>query len=339
MFRRSVLVLLAVISIVLAGVVTPEPASSVQFPGGNGKIAFATSRDAVNLEIYTMNSDGSGVTRLTNNDVFNANPSFSPDGSQIVYDQGADPTGVVVSIYVMNTDGTGATNLSQNTDGQDRSASYSPDGSKIVFQADRGGANIDIYVMNSDGSGQYRLTTADSWDGQPSWSPDGSRISFGSDRSGSFQIWMMNSDGSNQTQFTTSGGFQSTWSPDGSRIAFSSSSGVSQIYSVAADGTDLHAIAPSANAEERPVWSPDGLQVLYSSVENTRWGLHVVNSDGSGDVNISNSAFDDMDAAWQSVGGSPTTTTTTTTTTTSTSTSTSTSTTVTSALIAPSFTG
>jgi TolB protein len=133
MFRRSVLAFLAVISIVLAGVVTPEPAMSVQFPGGNGKIAFAASRDAVNLEIYTMNSDGSGVTRLTNNDVFNAGPSFSPDGSQIVYDQGADSTGVVVSIYVMNTDGTGATNLSQNTDGQDRSASYSPTVPKSFF--------------------------------------------------------------------------------------------------------------------------------------------------------------------------------------------------------------
>ena len=334
MFRKSVLVLLAAISIVLAGVVAPKPASSVQFPGENGKIAFISSRDAVNYEIYTMDSDGSGVTRLTNNEVFNASPSFSPDGSQIVYEQGADLSGAVVSIYVMNTDGTGATNLSQNTDGQDRFASYSPDDSKIIFQSDRDAGNVDIYVMNSDGSGQYRLTTADSWDGQPSWSPDGLRISFGSDRSGSFEIWMMNSDGSNQTQFTTSGGFQSTWSPDGSRIAFSSdSSGVSQNYSVAADGTDLHVIAPSANTQERPVWSPDGLQVLYSSVENARWGLHVVNSDGSGDVNISNSAFDDMDAAWQSAAVSPTTTTTTTTT------STSTSTTVTSALIAPSFTG
>ncbi|MEW6363287.1 MAG: hypothetical protein AB1714_01470 [Acidobacteriota bacterium] len=35
------------------------------FPGTNGLIAFASNRDG-NYEIYVMNADGSGVTRLTN---------------------------------------------------------------------------------------------------------------------------------------------------------------------------------------------------------------------------------------------------------------------------------
>lgn len=37
------------------------------FPGANGKIAFVSNRDGPSGEIYTMNSDGSGQTRLTNN--------------------------------------------------------------------------------------------------------------------------------------------------------------------------------------------------------------------------------------------------------------------------------
>ena len=46
--------------------ITSPPASHAAFPGQNGKIAFVSDRDG-NHEIYVMNADGSGATRLTNN--------------------------------------------------------------------------------------------------------------------------------------------------------------------------------------------------------------------------------------------------------------------------------
>ena len=56
----------------------PEPAAA--FPGQNGKIAFESSRDGGLPEIYVVNPDGSGQTRLTNSPDVDSEPAFSPDG-------------------------------------------------------------------------------------------------------------------------------------------------------------------------------------------------------------------------------------------------------------------
>jgi hypothetical protein len=77
------------------------------FPGTNGKIAFHTNRDG-NLEIYTMNADGTGPTRLTNNAADDYWSAWSPDGTKIAF-QSSD------EIYTMNANGTGQTRLTTNT--------------------------------------------------------------------------------------------------------------------------------------------------------------------------------------------------------------------------------
>ncbi len=50
----------------------------------NGKIAFTSDRDG-NREIYVMNSDGTNQTRLTNNNIIDDHPTFSPDGRKIAF--------------------------------------------------------------------------------------------------------------------------------------------------------------------------------------------------------------------------------------------------------------
>jgi Tol biopolymer transport system component len=83
-----------------------EPAWS---PDGE-KIAFAYERDG---EIYTMNVDGSGRTRLTDTPGYDHwPPTWSPDGTRIAFtSEGPDGTG---EIYVMNSDATGLTKLTDN---------------------------------------------------------------------------------------------------------------------------------------------------------------------------------------------------------------------------------
>jgi hypothetical protein len=83
---------------------------SATFPGANGKIAFVSDRDG-NQEIYVMNPDGSGVTRLTNNAAHDVYPAWSPDGSKIAFTSNRDGNW---EIYVMNADGSGATRLTDN---------------------------------------------------------------------------------------------------------------------------------------------------------------------------------------------------------------------------------
>jgi Tol biopolymer transport system component len=76
-------------------------------------------------------------------------------------------------------------------------ASFSPDGSKILFAANHDG-DLEIYVVNADGTDMQALTENDTQDFFPSWSPDGSTIVFSSDRDGAVELYLMDADGGNQ---------------------------------------------------------------------------------------------------------------------------------------------
>ena len=89
----------------------------------------------------------------------------------------------------MNADGSDPRNLTRWR-GEDRRATWSPDGRKLAFMSERKG-NTDIYVVNVDGTGLRRLTTNRGFDASPAWSPDGSTIAFESQR-GRIDIYLMN---------------------------------------------------------------------------------------------------------------------------------------------------
>ena len=96
---------------------TPTPSPPTPTPTATpGKIAFFTSRDG-NPELYVMNADGSGLTRLTDNPAIDGNPSgdsapsWSPDGSHIAFTSLRDGN---PETYVVNVDGTGLTRLTDN---------------------------------------------------------------------------------------------------------------------------------------------------------------------------------------------------------------------------------
>jgi Tol biopolymer transport system component len=122
-----------------------------------------------NHEIFTMNVDGSDVRRLTTTPEAEQHPSFSPDGSRIVFDTAFHaPPSVRGSIYSMRTDGSDRRTLTASRTDRHGLPSFAPDGTKIVFTASE-----DIWVMNPDGSDQRRLTGHPAPDIQPSWQPLG----------------------------------------------------------------------------------------------------------------------------------------------------------------------
>ena len=192
---------------------------------GSSKIVFASNREG-SMQIYVMNGDGSGVTRLTYSGANDDYPRWSPNGTKILFQSDRDnPDTGYMDIYVMNADGSGVTRLTSDPN-DDSMASWSPDGSKIVFQSMRNGVNYQVYSMNADGSNQVNLTNTSASDGEPSWSPNGAKIAFASDRdhTGYDSVYVMNSNGSNQQRVTFSASTvddtQPVWSPNGSKIAF-----------------------------------------------------------------------------------------------------------------------
>jgi Tol biopolymer transport system component len=171
-------------------------------------------------EVWVMNSDGSDQNKLTKTSkglitrngktiTWSRYPSYSPDGSKIVYASTASGNS---EIWVMNADGSNKTQLTFPASGfaPDANApSWSPDGSKIVFWSGQATEYGDVWVMKADGSERVQLThepnTVNS--DNPIWSPDGRSIMFGSDRLESYPLlwrlrrrgprnWVMNTDGS-----------------------------------------------------------------------------------------------------------------------------------------------
>ncbi len=145
---------------------------------------------------------------------------------------------------MVNIDGTGLTQLTATEAGEDH-PSWSPDESRILFDADYDGDGFyEMYSMAADGTDLVRLTTGAYNDQFGEYSPDGSQIAFSSDRNGDWDIFTMDADGSNQTILEVDQTWQifPTWSPDGEWIAFVQmvpGSGETNVFSMRSDGTYL----------------------------------------------------------------------------------------------------
>jgi TolB protein len=290
----------------------PNQSASGTFPGENGKIAFRSQRDG--FEIYVMNADGTGQTRLTDNSLRDRYPSWSPDGTKIAFARDSRSGGGFAEIYVMNADGTGQTRLTTIVHdpsfihGGDMHPSWSPDGTKIAFASYRDATstsyNPEIYVMNADGSGITRLTNEFEYDGYPSWSPDGTKIAFVSTRDGNAEIYVMNADdGSDVTRLTNNPDpdLEPSWSPDGEKIAF----GRGEIYIMNADGSGQTNISNNPANDADPSWSPDGEKIAFTSTRDGKYEIYVMNADGSGQTNISNNPANEFEPDWGPVTEPP----------------------------------
>jgi TolB protein len=214
-------------------------------------------------QIFTINPDGTGPTRLTDLPTSQFHPAWSPDGTRIAFDA-RSAGGRSFHIYVMNADGSGLERLTDGP-GWNYLPAWSPDGTRIAFVSNRD-RNDEIYVMNADGSGQMRLTDDADEDLSPAWSPDGTRIAFQTNRDSNNEIYVIAPDGTNQMMLTDSkASFDGdpAWSPDGSRIAFvSDRDGQASLYVMNADGTGVTLLAPSTGYGDRS-WSPDGGRIAF----------------------------------------------------------------------------
>jgi Tol biopolymer transport system component len=85
------------------------------------QIAFVKRNKAHDLQIYVMESDGTGVTRLTDGPARNHSPEWSPDGAQIAFISNRDGNS---ELYVMNAGGGAQTRLTNTPEAEEFSPSW-----------------------------------------------------------------------------------------------------------------------------------------------------------------------------------------------------------------------
>jgi Tol biopolymer transport system component len=242
-------------------------------PGPNGRIAFHRTDANGFLQTWTANPDLTAAQQLTTGLANSGFPGWAPDASRIAFDTDrADPDlsddFIVNDVFSMRADGSDAVKLTDSV-GFSGDPAYSPDGSLIVFDADRGVTSGDpgftqalpdlsIYVMDAtDGHPTRRITTAPagSSDSEPRFSPDGSKIVFARWRGGltmesgrlvgdTSALFVVKLDGTGPRRITGWGARvgHADWSPDGSRIVFEDVGdyrGNTDVYTVGPDGGGL----------------------------------------------------------------------------------------------------
>jgi Tol biopolymer transport system component len=288
--------------VALAALAIPTQANAA-YPGANGRIFFdtgGTDRDIISIapdggdrrsvtkgievavspdgrqiafvrggDLFVASRTGDDPLAITDTEVVERTPSFSPSGNKLVFatdfDSSGPGRGEPGHVFTIRTNGSDRTRLTQS-DFNDSEPSYSPSGNKIVFVRVGSDATSQLYKMDPDGSNRDQLTSgpqgypAES----PTWSPDGDRIAFERFVNGDISIYSIEPDGSDLIQHTFGDGARNrepSYSPSGRKIVYRGQTPDEQkaLYVIDAAGTStperLTAPRPSG-VDARPYWGP-----------------------------------------------------------------------------------
>ncbi|GAB5408581.1 MAG: hypothetical protein BalsKO_09460 [Balneolaceae bacterium] len=248
-----------------------------------------------NHQIYVMDINGANLKQLTffeNEEAFQ--PSWSSDGTQIVFTTSLESSSLGLSIFLMNADGTNVrpmktfVNPSFDFVQPGSNPRWSPDGTKITFQwcvnCEIGGRNTEIFVYDFLKDSIFQFTNHYADDKAPDWSQYGSKILFGSNRSGpdsqdvgeGYNLFEIDIITQELKQITDSDLVASwVWNPNNNSFIIQETGPNSNLYALDAEtvdtvsNTDL-TTSPDLSQFRAVKWSQKGnYLLLYYSGNNT----------------------------------------------------------------------
>ena len=128
-------------------------------------------------DIRVIDVESGNVDKLTDNEVLDAWPAWSPDGQKIAFYSLREPPDA--DIYVIDANGENPQRLTDRL-GPDWGVAWSGGGQRIAFLSSMPGrvGGFSIYVMDANGGNLRQLVSPVKWDSAPTWSPDSQQIAF-----------------------------------------------------------------------------------------------------------------------------------------------------------------
>ncbi len=249
------------------------PGGSELFPSfapDGRSLAFVWQPGGVDSELWSLRlgpgfqADGA-PTRLTAGMRLINHPTWTPDGSEIIF-SAATESGM--GLWRIAASGASRPRRLVLGGGDAWSPALSRDGTRLIYEQRTDRSSIWRAPLGPDRGPAERITASTRSDGLPAYSPDGTRLAFSSTRSGSLEIWLADADGSNPVQLTSLGQYSvmPEWSPDSRSIAFQSSGDTgTDLYVVGAEGGEPRRVTTDPDHEQQPTWSPDGQSVYFMS--------------------------------------------------------------------------
>ncbi len=191
-------------------------------------IAFSGDRFG-NMDIWTVSVPDGKVYRLTDDPLYEGYPSWTPDGSRLLYVR-MDDRWVDHDVIEVDPDGSNPRMVVRDTGFFDyragrafASAQVSPDGETVLFRSQRSGW-LNFWLVPRDGSTEPRQIAPSNYDQSDArWSPDGSWISYTENRDGVHSLRVVSADGSKSRALVdpdVGAALRPEWSPDGDRISY-----------------------------------------------------------------------------------------------------------------------
>ena len=235
-------------------------------PDGS-RLAFMSDRDG-DYEIFLMdlscvNGDQAAsceesVTQLTDNEVEDRTPAWTPDGDSVLYASDDNFNGQH-NLYRLDLNNSDPVALTDDDDRRDGHPVVSPDGRYVVFHAwtDDNIQTGAILRLDLESGEVETLFDGEGNDWSPSYSPDGGLIAFHREGEGRAGLWVMDADGQNPREVYDGPGYDwgSSWSPDGRLLTFTSDeSGMQEIYLIEPEDGEPRKI--TSDGGEYPSWIP-----------------------------------------------------------------------------------
>ena len=160
----------------------------------------------------------------------------------------------------------------------------SPDGSQVAYFSEKDFYFVDLYLANGQ-TGEVKRRILKSGissnyetyrfiNSQANWSPDGKYLAFAAKRGPRDEIVIVDAARNKQVgriQLKLSGVTTPSWSPDGKQLVFTGyDGGLSDLFTVNRDGSDLRRLTSDKFGDLHPVWSPDGKTIAFATDRGPR---------------------------------------------------------------------
>ena len=266
------------------------------------------SEEAGFQQIHLTNGVGGLIKQLTLQGRY-FTPSLSFDGERISFVSAVDE-GRNFDILIMDIR-SGEQRQVTFAHSEDFHPSWAPDGSRIVFASNRGGADFDLYTVDENGQNLNRLTNSAGHDTQPDWSPDGNKIAFTSEQDGgTAQVYLLNVQTGHQQKLTQSN-YRTAyprWSPDGTQVAFLSAIADREprafrgIWQARSDGTLLKSLIIGGEYNDEPAFSPDGKRIAFTSLRDDNFDIYTFDVDSLQILRLTRDTSFDYQPSWSPDG-------------------------------------
>jgi hypothetical protein len=271
----------------------------------DGKIVYVSDMDG-NSEIYTINSNGTDVERLTKNSVDDLSPKWSFDGDRIAFVSTRDGN---PEIYTMNSNGGEVIRITDHA-ADDLDPAWSPDGRSIVFSSNRDG-NYELYIYSLETKALERITESPADDRYPDWSPKNGMLLYQSEEYGVTTLYTLKLSTKESTRIAP------RLSPFGDSNADFSTSGSSIVYTTGhtknQTGIMIYHLDTKKSADVVfasvnqsiysvanlfPTWSADDTQIAFTSDRGSQTDIYITGSDGKSIFRVTETEANEWDLDW-----------------------------------------